>query len=339
VNSGMEGWIRRAWRGEAGPVGRVVLGLLAPAELAWRSVTAFRNRRWDRQGGVRVEGIRVVSVGNLSVGGTGKTPVARWVVALLRAHGSTPAVVARGYGRDELLLHRRWHPAVTVVADADRVGGVATARDQGADVAVLDDGFQHRRLARDLDVVLLAAEDPLGGPLLPRGPFREPLEALRRADALVVTRRTASAEAAGERADTLRARFPEARVARVALRPGGWTTLTGAPAEPPRGDVLVATAVARPEAVQATVAAARGGGGVPELAAFPDHHDFTAGDVRALRHLAGTRTVVVTEKDAVKLQTHAELLGPSRVLTLELDWEEGDKPLRDLLTRATPENA
>jgi len=335
----VEGWIRRAWQGEAGPLGRVALRLLAPAELAWRGVTALRNRHWDRKGGERVGGIRVVSVGNLAVGGTGKTPVARWLVALLRARGALPAVVARGYGRDELLLHRRWHPDVPVVADADRVRGVATAQARGADVAVLDDGFQHRRLARDLDVVLLAAEDPLGGPLLPRGPFREPLRALRRADALVVTRRTASAEAAVERVDALRARFPQARVVRVALRPGGWATLEGAQADAPQGDVLVATAVARPEAVRAMVSAARGGGGVPELAPFPDHHDFTAADVRAIRRQAGSRTVVVTEKDAVKLEAHAELLGPSRVLTLELDWEEGDEPLRDLLTRATPENA
>jgi len=138
----------------------------------------------------------VVSVGNLTAGGTGKTPMVIRLVERLQASGHAPAILMRGYmpapgqPSDEAALYRCRLPGVPVVANPDRVAGAeAIRRDHPeADVIVLDDGFQHRRLARDLDIVLIDATEPWGyGRLLPRGLLREPRRSLRRADAVVLT--------------------------------------------------------------------------------------------------------------------------------------------------------
>lgn len=333
MRNAVHAWVRRWWRGEAGAAGIVLDVLTLPLELLWRGGAALAAARW-RNGGIPVAGLRVVSVGNLAVGGTGKTPVAAWACRILAGAGEGPALVARGYGRDELLLHRRWNPEVPVVADPDRVAAAREARRTGAAVAVLDDGFQHRRLARELDLVLLAAEDPFPGKLLPRGPYREGPGALARADAVIVTRRTAPAAGAEALAVEVRRRRPGLPVARAALVPGGWASLEGEPAAAPEGPLLVATAVARPEGVRAHAAEMAGTGA--ELLAFPDHHEFTPQDAGRIRERAGGRTVVVTEKDAVKLVPLSELLGPCRVLVQELRWEEGEELVRSLLLD-TPE--
>lgn len=331
MRAGVEQALRRWWRGDAGAAGAVLQALAAPAEWAYRGGLALRNRRYDGRGGIVVHGLRVVSVGNLSLGGTGKTPVAAWAARALAAAGLKPALVARGYGRDELLLHHRWNPDVPVVADPDRVAAARAALAGGAQAVVLDDGFQHRRLARDVDLVLLAAEDTLRGRLLPRGPFREPATALGRSHGVVVTRRTATEAEADARAREVAALFPALLVGRVALVPHGWHSLDGAPAPAPEGPTLAVTAVARPESFAAQLEAATGA--PTELLAFPDHHEFTHDDVKAMRARAGERTVVVTEKDAVKLQPHETALGPAlRVLSLSLRWEAGEAALAGLVT-------
>lgn len=201
----MERFAWRMWGGEGGWPGALARFALLPLEGAWRLATRARNRRYDRTEGVRVEGLDVVSVGNLAVGGTGKTPVSAWIVEVLDAFGAAPALLLRGYGQDEVRLHRHWSPDVPVMTGPDRVAAARRAREAGADSAVLDDGFQHRRLARSLDVVLLAAGDPVPGAVLPRGPYREPFGALRRADVVVVTRRTESEGTARRVAEGLRA--------------------------------------------------------------------------------------------------------------------------------------
>jgi len=276
----------------------------------------------------------VVSVGNLTVGGTGKTPVASWIVGLLEAGGRSPALVSRGYAADELLLHRRWHPGVPIVADPDRVAATMRARGAGADVAVLDDGFQHRRLARDVDIVLVAAEEPWPGRLLPRGPYREPPGSLGRADAVVVTRRTAPPEDAAALASRLNKEHgPFDACAVACLEPGGWSELQGGAADAPEGPVLAAAGIARPEAFAEVVRRLLGVD--VELVAFPDHHPYDRADVAELRARAGGRTVVITEKDAVKLAPLAKDLGPARVLELVVRWERGEAELKDLITART----
>jgi len=329
VSGRIQSFARRMWAGDAGLVGRVASLAMAPMAAGFGVAVGARNRRHDRRGAVRVENIRVISVGNLAVGGTGKTPLSAWVVRLLASEGAAPALVTRGYGRDEILLHARWNPDIPIFADADRVAATRQAVGAGATVAVLDDGFQHRRLDRDLDLVLLAAEDSFPGHLLPRGPYREPATALARADAVIVTRRTADVMHAEALAQRVATDHPHLVTARIHLAPGAWQDLAGEPADAPTGPVVVATAIARPPAFAANVEAALGGS--VELVSYADHHDFTSKDVRALAHRAGSRQVVVTEKDAVKLAAFSTQLPDARVLSQELRWEDGEDLIRRLI--------
>jgi tetraacyldisaccharide 4'-kinase len=270
-------------------------------------------------------------VGNLTVGGTGKTPVAAWLVRAFLEAGGAPALVARGYGRDELLLHSRWNPGVPVVAAARRWEGVRQAARSGADLVVVDDGFQHRKLRRDADIVLLAAETVFPGRSLPRGPYREQPRALRRADLVVVTRKGAPTEVAAAVAGRLREYAPAARVARARLAAAGWGTLRGGEGSPPDESPLVVTGVAHPEGVR-TLAAGELGletSSLP-LLAFADHHEFDLEDVMAVARVAAGRPVVITEKDAVKLAEFPDALEgvALHVLRLGLTWEEGEAEVR-----------
>lgn len=348
----------RMWRGEAGLLGQAVGVALLPAEGLWRLATWARNRRFDRSGGARVDGVEVISVGNLAVGGTGKTPMAAWLVDALVELGQRPALLLRGYGEDEARLHGIWNPEVPVIAGEDRVRSARRAERLGADGVVLDDGFQHRRLARSLDVVLLAAEDAVPAPVMPRGPYREPLTALRRADVVLVTRRGGDADAGRARIEELRdegyvradaavagVRLAVDRV--VSLRDfglGGRNAVrtespVGPPPAPPAGPdarelqervsvpgAVVLTAIARPHAFVRDVEEITGG--PVDVRAFADHHDFTPTEAREARAWAGERPIFVTEKDAVKLAEHAALLGDARVVLQRLEWDWGEEEVR-----------
>lgn len=277
MRASLERFAWRMWRGEAGVVGQAVGALLLPFEGLWRLVTRARNRRLDRGGAASVEGLLVVSVGNVAVGGTGKTPLSAWVAARLRDSGLRPCILLRGYGSDEAELHAAWNPDVPVEVDPDRVSAAHRARARGCDVAVLDDGFQHRAVDRILDVVLVSAEDPIPGAVLPRGPYREPLSALRRADVVVVTRRSGGSDVAHMRAADLEAAgwlSDGATVACVHLAADGavplvrWAASVGVADRGvgSEGDdardhgwdasdgVVALTSVARPEAFRADVA-------------------------------------------------------------------------------------
>lgn len=341
----------RLWRGEAGVVGAVVGCLLLPAEGVWRLMTRLRNRRHADRVARGVDGLAVVSVGNVAVGGTGKTPFAAWVAAVLRDGGHRPAILLRGYGRDEVELHRTWNADVPVEVAADRLDAARAARDRGCGVAVLDDGFQHRGLGRVVDIALVAAADPVPGAVLPRGPYREPLSALRRADVVVVTRRTASRAVAEARLETLRTRgvlADGATLAGVRLQSGEVVSLArwgregdgidgvddgdgrDKGAERSRWEaaagVVAFTAIARPDAFQADVEELTGV--AAELVAFPDHHSFSTDDVRRVRRDAGDRPVLVTEKDAVKLRHHVDVLGDAWVIVQRLVWDWGEDEVR-----------
>jgi len=148
----------------------------------------------------------------------------------------------------------------------------------------------------------------------------------------VVTRRTASTAQAEALADDVAARFPHLAVAVVALLAGSWQDLDGAPTPAPAGPTLAVAAVARPDAFAVQVEGATGE--EAELLPFPDHHAFAEADVRAMRERAGARTVVVTEKDAVKLVPYRTLLEPVRVLTQSLRWERGGDAVTRLVTAA-----
>jgi tetraacyldisaccharide 4'-kinase len=311
---GLQSLARRWWAGELGAAGKVLDVLLAPAEALYRGGVAARNGAYGA-GLLRQlrAGIPVISVGNIAVGGTGKTPFAQYIARLLHERGARPAILHGGYAADEPELHRHWSAQIPVIVDADRVRGARTARARGADVAVLDDGFQHRRLQRDLDIVLLAAERWGATHLLPRGPWREPRSALRRAHLIVTTRKTATAAYAAEVRRAL-VSVATAPVISVYFEPAGWVR-PGAPADPPpdppRDPVVAVAALAEPELFAGSARLI--GTTVRAVLGFPDHHAYTAADAeRILRHVDGA-AIVTTEKDWIKLQT---LLPPDRVWLL-----------------------
>jgi tetraacyldisaccharide 4'-kinase len=294
----------RVWTG-AGVASRVARGVLAPLEAVYGVAVATRGALYDR--GVlpsRLLPMPSVSVGNLTVGGTGKTPVAAWLVAELARCGSRPAVLLRDYGRDEALVHRVLNPGIPVVASANRIEAARRARALGADVAVLDDAFQHRRARRDADVVLLSA-DAWGTPgrLLPAGPWREPLSSLRRASLVIVTYKAASQDGLAAAWDGAGERAPGVPRAVARLAPAGLAAANGAEVrELPTlsgARVLAVAGIADPRSFARQLETL---GAAVRLRAFPDHHAFVPRDALAIaREADNAQLVICTLKDAVKL--------------------------------------
>ncbi|MFP5378525.1 MAG: tetraacyldisaccharide 4'-kinase [Vicinamibacteria bacterium] len=317
-------------------------------DLLYRQAMRTRRRWYARPGAARRLARPVISVGNLSVGGTGKTPVVAAIAARLVAMGERPSVLSRGYGRrrvtraplvvsdgagvhasvdeagDEPLLLARMVPGAVVVVAADRhAAGVVAERDHGCTVHVMDDGFQHVRLARDFDVIVTTPGEIAGGRVLPFGRLREGAETARVADALVVVGATGKEAAAEARAlGVARSCGATRRLESPVLLPGP----AGAdPAEVlARGlPVVAAAGVAHPERFFDGLREA--GWRVAATLPFPDHHTFTADDVRRIQDAAaaaGATLALVTEKDAVKIDALGPLpLAVARV-PLALDFDE-----------------
>jgi len=322
-------WIRDFWETEdLSPAARLLGAALTPPELFFRLCVSARGA-WSRGGPERATPIPVVSVGNLTVGGTGKTPVVRWLGDWLRRAGSRAAIVTRGYGGDELALYRRWFGAGAVFSGRDRAGSVRAAADLGFALALVDDGFQHRRLGRALDLVLVAVEDPVRAHLMPRGPYREPPSAAARATHILLTRRgpgTRRRQAWRKRMSRL---APGAPVMDVDLVMGGWHNLQGEPTAPPETDVLALCSVARPRSFLQGLERLLPGA-VIELMAHADHHRYSRRDVSALLGRLGDRTVVCTEKDAVKLSAFPELEPHCAVIGFRVEGEP-ELPLRQAI--------
>ena len=292
-------WYGAGW----GP--RVARGALAPASWLFAAGAVARGALFDV--GVlraRATAVPALAVGNLSVGGTGKTPVAADLARRALAGGGRPAVLLRGYGEDEAAVHAMLNPAIPVVTGADRVAGSRRARALGCDLVVLDDAFQHRWASRVADVVVVAAEQWRAARCLPAGPLREPRSALRRATLVVVTRKVLREDAAVGVAGEVGRYAPAVPVARVLLAPDGVVAVHDGQARLPvsalAGERVVAVAgVGVPTAFAGQLRAA---GAAVDLRTFPDHHRYTAADVRELtRRTAGASRVVCTLKDAVKL--------------------------------------
>jgi tetraacyldisaccharide 4'-kinase len=292
------------WYGDDASAG-AARALLWPFALVYSGIVAARGALYDA--GV-LESVALalpsVSIGNLTVGGTGKTPAAAWLAARLVERGARPAIVMRGYGSDEPLVHREVNPQIPVVIAGDRVAGVSRAHALGADVAVLDDAFQHRHARRDADVVLINA-DRWHMPLrpLPAGPWREPLKALDRATMVVVTRRVVTADAVAPVVTELARVRPDLPVAVASLALGELHRVGSADTQPLDAlagqKVYLVAGIGDPLTL---VSQLRAAGAIVTLHAFADHHRFTDDDVSAVqRGAAGASMVVCTLKDAVKL--------------------------------------
>ena len=322
------------------PRNPLAVALLTPPALLYRAAVALRNRRYDRPGQAVHPGIPVISVGNLTVGGTGKTPLTAWIAERLLEEGRRPAIVSRGYGGtsgrgpcivsrgtgplvsaevagDEPVLLARRLPGVLVVVGSDRVGGASAARAAGADVLVLDDGFQHRRLARDLDLVLLDARDPFGGNrLLPSGPLREPIQSLRRAGAVVLTRCRAG-ESFAFLQRVIRRHAGDVPVLHAGHRTAGlWDAAGTSRATPARA--VAFCGIGGPDDFFADLAAL--GIEVAATRAFPDHHRYRETDLAAIAALAAAQGAVpvTTEKDLARLSEPQRLQG---LLALRIEAE------------------
>lgn len=297
--------IEELWRSDSFAA-RAARALLLPAERAMAGVVAVRNTLYDRGTlAAHPTAIPAVSVGNLTVGGTGKTPVSAWIAQRLAERGAAPALVLRGYGDDEPLVHAVLNPSIPVVVSPDRVRGVADAAARGADVAVLDDAFQHRRVARAADMVLVAADGwSIPRRLLPSGPWREPLEALRRADLAVITSKAASDTEIQAARLAITHAAPDTPIAGMTLDlgellrfgdPGARLSLGGLSG----ASVLAIAAVGNPDAFFVQL---RRAGASVAARGFPDHHRFTREEVQQLAKLAPRGGMAIcTLKDAVKL--------------------------------------
>ena len=342
-------YLQRLWYDEDRPIRPFLDFLLHVLSLPYAAGTRLRNILYDR-GLLRTHRVScpVVSVGNLVAGGTGKTPAVILIAGLLRDAGYKPAVLSRGYGGenseavkvvsdginilsgssdagDEAILTAMSLKGIPVLTGPERHRAARYAIENlGCDVLVLDDGFQHRALSRNLDILLMDSEKPLGnGFLLPRGPLREPLHSLKRADLLVLTRSDEDATPSTSR-PSLGKTFPDkpiftARHRPKAIRRGGGTEVQ--PSEFLAGKKVLAFAgIARPASFEKTVRAL--GASLLGLIPFPDHHVYTEGDIRELESKAAGLSadlILTTEKDAVKLSPFGRFSEGVYVLSIEME--------------------
>lgn len=322
---------------------------LCGLSLPYRAVVVARQFAYDN-GWANVQRVEasVISIGNLTVGGTGKTPLVRYVARLLGQQGLSVALLSRGYGaaqgadNDEALELAATLPGVPHLQQADRSAAARLAVQQhGAQVLLLDDGFQHRRLHRDLDIVVVDATCPWGyGHLLPRGLLREPIGALRRAGVIVLSR--CDAVDANQRQAIVRralAANPNLVVVHSVHRPRcllSWPTQTTPLASLAGVPVAVLSAIGNPAAFADTVR--RCGARVVDSLALPDHAQYDAAIMqqvtRWLDSLHPAAEVVCTHKDLVKIRT-ARIGGrPVRALLVEIELHSGQE-LFDELVLAT----
>lgn len=295
---------RALWASRA--VGAQILRVaLLPVAGVFRTLVAMRNGLYDaRVFRAHSLGAPSVSVGNLTVGGTGKTPFAHWIAAELASRGATPAVLLRGYGRDEVDVHQLLAPGRIVVANPDRVQAAREALSRGADVLVLDDAFQHRRVARTADIVLVSADADGWSPWpLPAGPWREPVHAARRARAVFVTVKAAADLDVKRTLERVWSAAPNVPTGVVRIQPDGVSVWGGdhrrALPDLSGHRVLAVSAIGDPAAFVGQLTAA-GLNATP--ATYPDHYRYTPADVASLAaQAAGVGEVICTLKDAVKL--------------------------------------
>jgi tetraacyldisaccharide 4'-kinase len=333
-------------------------GLLATLEraglwtlsLGYRLGVAWRNRAFERGWKTILKAaVPVVSVGNLTVGGTGKTPCVEYVAKFYRQFGLQVTLLSRGYGasssgvgrNDEALVLEENLPDVPHLQGADRATLALTAVEElESEILVLDDGFQHRQLHRDLDIVLIDATCPWGhGYLLPRGLLREPIGALKRADMVILTRcDLVPPDAVKAIRETVGRIKPELPIAESTHRPASWCNAAQAtkPLEALQGWPIAGfCGLGNPDAFRQTLVNL--GLNVIDWRTYPDHHAYSRDDIEALRtwarQLPAGTAVVTTQKDLVKIRLSE--IGDKKLwaLQIQLQLTSGQDALEVLLRR------
>ena len=329
-----------------GVIAALMRGLLRLAETPYSLAVRFRNRRFDSGRGVHRVGVPVVSVGNLTLGGTGKTPMVEFLARWFRDHDQRVTIVSRGYGaeagsrNDEALELEQKLPDVPHLQNPDRVAAAETAIEEfETELILLDDGFQHRRIARDLDLVMIDALEPDGlGHVFPRGTLREPLAGLARADIVALSRADMVDAAERQRIrERLQTYAASASWIEVAHRPIGLLSSTG---ETTSFDslsgrnVAAACGIGNPQAFRHTLDTC--GMNVTAMREFADHHNYTREDVQSLSDWAGqleVAAVLCTHKDLVKLRIDQLGGKPLWALSIGLEILSGHEALEKKLNR------
>lgn len=335
------------WRGPFASLVRICLLL---AEGPYRVGVWWRNRRYDTKEDLSHQlDIPVVSVGNLTLGGTGKTPMVKWLAGWFRQQDVRVTLISRGYGADEQGVNDEAMeledslPDVPHIQNPNRVEAGQVAVDElASQLILLDDGFQHRRIRRDLDIVLIDATEPFGfGHLFPRGALREPVTSLRRAQAICLTRSNMVDEADRSAIkERVYRTAPQAIWCESITKPIGLLSVDEAgnatelvELEDVRSKRVVAfCGLGNPEAFRHTVESL--GTKLVATKEYPDHHNYTAEDIRQLGELAaGSQAdlLICSHKDLVKVRV-PEINGIAvQAIVIGAEFTVGEKLLKKLL--------
>lgn len=334
---------------KTGPIAaatRMALWAITPA---YRLAIAIRNRKFTRDTSTvtRVD-VPVISIGNLTTGGTGKSPMVIWVSQRLRELGLRVAIISRGYGasgtgpNDEALEMQQRLPDVPQLQDPDRIKSATIAIEElETQCLVMDDGFQHRRLHRDLDVVLVDATNPFGyGYLLPRGLLREPIDSLARADVVVITRCQQVNQPAIDAILKVIAKATSGNnqppvICQTQTVANRWLQFDGQSMEVDEFGtvpVFACCAIGNPDSFVKT--ATLSGANIVGQKFFPDHHSFTRADIQSVVQLAqekGAHRIICTHKDLVKIAIN-QLDGiPFFALQIDLEFTHGEEAMNERL--------
>jgi tetraacyldisaccharide 4'-kinase len=352
-----DGWIHGVWE-RKGVTGKLLWLLLLPASCIYRLIVQVRNALYS-SGWIRQDtlGKPVISIGNLTVGGTGKTPSCLWLAQELRKRGFSVAILSRGYRRKDsktviLQLKTNWPTASNREVDSAIAGdeplmmarlygqlvgvgknryqtGLELLSKEDVDVFLLDDGYQHRQLKRDVDLLLLGRH--WAGPMLPAGPFREPRTSLHRADYYLIT-------GASEKWQSLIPLDGKDRCFAGALKP---VTLVGFGSNQKkefpltllyRSKVLTVTGIADPSEFYRMIYDWEGE--IVETLEFPDHYDYAASDWQQISRLSRhVDFVITTEKDILKLAHFPFAKDKLLALRVAMTVENGDSLIEAIVGR------
>ena len=321
---------------------------LSAIEIPYESLIRLRNYGYDHSIlTVKKASAPVISVGNLTLGGTGKTPLVAWLAHWFAQHNKKPAIISRGYKAktgqlsDEAAELKILLPTVPHYANKQRIIAAGEAVTKGSDVLLLDDGFQHRQISRDLNLITIDATDPFGcNRIFPRGLLREPLWGLKRADALVLTRtdqvsiktRNEIQEQCFQFVGSHDKPWIETEHRPSNLRLVDGTTQPLKTLQDKR--ILSLSAIGNPAAFHRTLTTL-GHEPVATLT-FPDHHTYTTDDIHRISEeteSVGAEIIVTTLKDLVKLPLASVRNRPLCALEIGIQFQTGLQDLEYLLNK------